>query len=84
MYKHKIDYGYGTAILINDKQGDEAIKDFYHKANQCFGIRKSITKEPEIEETQEVQDITGALFHNGDSILFDAENNKVLDEFETI
>lgn len=38
---YKIDYGFGKAALITPHEPEEA---FYRLANECFGIRKSISK----------------------------------------
>jgi len=42
MTQYKIDYEYGTAILITREKEKNPINLFYRLANQCFGIRKSI------------------------------------------
>ncbi len=42
MKAYKIDYEYGTAVLITREKEDNPLDLFYDLANQCFGIRKSI------------------------------------------
>lgn len=39
---HKIDYEYGTAVLLTRKKPKDVIDLFYDLAEQCFGIRKSL------------------------------------------
>ena len=42
MTSYKIDYEYGTAVLITSEKEENPLDLFYHLAEQCFGIRKSI------------------------------------------
>jgi len=42
MKAYKIDYEYGTAVLITKEPEKEPLDLFYDLAYQCFGIRKSI------------------------------------------
>ena len=48
-HKYKIDYGWNHAQFWT-REIDEAkvLEEFYEAASGCFGIRKSITKEPTI------------------------------------
>lgn len=39
---YKIDYEYGTAVLIAKTPEKDIVNLFYELASQCFGIRKSI------------------------------------------
>lgn len=39
----KIDYGFGIAELWGEFDINTVKREFYEKANQCFGIRKSIS-----------------------------------------
>lgn len=42
MKAYKIDYEYGTAVLITKEPEEKPLDLFYDLADQCFGIRKSI------------------------------------------
>jgi len=82
MNRYRIDYGWGVATFwCNQGDHETVVKEFYKCANSCFGIRKSITIDPEIlhescnaELPEEYQGlgITHLLFHSGDEIAFDS------------
>lgn len=83
--KYKINYGFGTAYLytpcVNWKER------FYELANQCFGIRKSIMYAHLIttEDAAPKDIIDGEherLEHNGDVIIWNAQGEKIKDEWE--
>jgi hypothetical protein len=87
----KIDYGDSIAELWGDFTEETVKKEFYRKANQCFGIRKSIMDYTllEFETDATLPDpwgkLTGAsaiLKHSGDTIVWDAENEKIKSEWD--
>ena len=83
-YMHKIDYEYGEAVVVNQTNDPkEVLEDFYEKAGQCFGIRKSIG-EVEITSTNEIGsgELTILSHSGGDTIVFDKENNKLVSEWD--
>lgn len=89
LYEYTIDYGYGVAEMVTTVPENKATECFYKLANQCFGIRKSITKDPEVRATRNVgrpgwwpADVVESLSHNGDLILWNAEGEKVKDEWD--
>lgn len=88
--KYTIDYTYGTAEMWTPVPPGEALRRFYQLANECFGIRKSIYQ-PEV--TGSIQEdlpepysaMPGAyemLQHSGDTIVWDAEGNKIVSEWD--
>lgn len=81
MNKYTINYGYGVADFYCEATEEKRIiTEFYNCANCCFGIRKSITREPSIEKQDHNVELplpyrdkgaTHFLSHGGgDQILF--------------
>jgi len=92
MRKYRIDYGNNRAVMWADVPEEEAIECFRGHAHRCFGIRKSITKEPEVLESAEeplpawarLDGAAVALEHNfpiSDKIVWNADGVKVLNEW---
>lgn len=92
---YKIHYGWNTTARLWTPAPPEAtISRFCHLANQCFGIRKSITREPVILEHREEDlpdpwsRLKGAhevLIHNPpieDTIVWNAKGKKIRDEWD--
>lgn len=83
--KYIIDYEHGIAELYTPSENWE--ERFYDLAGQCFGIRKSIgkvglNKQEEIEPKWKVVDEYERLEHNGDSIIWDKDGNKIKTEWD--
>lgn len=84
--KYVIDFGYGKAELYTPS--DDWESRFYHLANQCFGIRKSIAhaklisntnKEPQNKLDGEYE----RLEHSGwDVIVWNEKGEKIKSEFD--
>jgi hypothetical protein len=86
-----IDYGFGIAQLWGDFTAETVERVFYEHANQCFGIRKSISrceiKKLEEGEFPEVfgvkpRKIATVLKHSGDTIVWNAKGKKIKSEFD--
>lgn len=83
-----INYTYGVATMITPYQGD-ALQHFYELANQCFGIRKSIS-DPKVISVNEVErptwwreDYYESLKHSGgDIIVWNQSGDKVKSEWD--
>ena len=86
----RIDYGFGEADFYGDFDKDTVKRQFYHHANQCFGIRKSISdfKLLSIEEAglplpwRLIVGATTMLQHSGDTIVWDANGEKIKSEWD--
>ena len=91
-----IDYGSSLAVLVTPLEGDSqvVIHRFHELAGQCFGIRKSITKDPEIIQKEAPVEFPNwapkgtyeTLTHNirsgcPDTIAWNKEGKKVKDEW---
>lgn len=83
MKRYKINYGWSIAEFWTESPEGEVISEFYKCANACFGIRKSITREPSIIDQRDAplppeyqgKGVTHLLIHNppiADEIAFDA------------
>lgn len=87
-----VDYGFGQARLWGNFSREEVEKKFYHYANQCFGIRKSIAgcTLMSFEEGVNLPEVFGVapekmavvLKHNGDTIVWDDKDKKIKTEFD--
>ncbi len=55
--KYKIDYEYGTAVVITKDRSKDPLNLFYSLAGDCFGIRKSIGETKLLDE--ELIDFSG-------------------------
>jgi hypothetical protein len=83
-----IDYGWSEASIWIPDDADP-LRMFSLMANQMFGIRKSITRTPEAAIAANtppgldrvIVPYAMALSHDGDLATFDAEGNKLLDEW---
>ena len=92
MYKYEINYGWGIADMYSPVKKSEAINNFFKLANQCFGIRKCITKDPPVIISIEEKGIPGndknayeMLVHNKpipDVIVWDEDGNKIKSEWD--
>ena len=92
MSKAIINYGEGTAELIGNFKKEETENFFMNHANQCFGIRKSISnfklisfdKKGTLEEPWNL--MKGAetmLKHSGgDTIIWDDKGEKIKSEWD--
>lgn len=90
--KHaEIDYGDGGIANIWGEFDESTVEAFFEeKANQCFGIRKSIFHvKPLLIEDAELPEpwdkFDGAatvLKHNGDVIVWNASGEKIKSEFD--
>jgi hypothetical protein len=93
--KYKIDYDYehGHATLYTSATPPaEAIERFYHLANQCFGIRKSIGEVQVIstelhngipaEWKKRFRSGVELLTHHGDVAIWNAKGRKIKSEFD--
>ena len=92
--KYVIDYGWSTAKMWSPVSPDIATERFMQLANQCFGIRKSITETPTIKSVTEeplpepwakMHGAHEVLMHNPpfeDVIVWDAEGNKIKSEWD--
>lgn len=86
----KIDYGYGIAKFWGDFDEASCERAFYEKANQCFGIRKSIAGFSIVEMNDSPlpppwASLAGAawvLRHSGDTIVWDADGEKIKTEWD--
>jgi hypothetical protein len=86
-----IDYGYGIAHLWGDFTEETVKRAFYHHANQCFGIRKSIMgfTLDSIEEAAlpdpwaKLDGAATVLKHSGgDTIVWNADGDKIKSEWD--
>lgn len=83
--KYVIDFEEGIAHLYTqDKDWEER---FYHLANQCFGIRKSIAEvellcSSDVNPTGMIPKEVERLEHSGDLIIWDKEGNKIKSEWD--
>lgn len=84
-------FGSGVAdFWIDDPNGKLNESTFDHYANQCFGIRKSMSRFELLSvEDGEIplpwRDLPGAavcLKHNGDTIVWNAAGDKIKSEFD--
>lgn len=95
MKKYEINYGWGVADLYSPVEKEEAISRFFKLADQCFGIRKSITKDPPViisvqeenipEPWDEIEGAFEMLVHNKpipDIIVWDEEGEKIKSEWD--
>ena len=85
MNKYTIDYGFGTAILYTPSTDWE--NRFYHLAEQCFGIRKSIMwahliKHEEVMPKFLLVGEYERLEHNGDLIVWNEAGEKIKSEWD--
>lgn len=83
IYKYEIDYEYGKALFFtteSDKQ--KGIGDFLDKSGDCFGIRKSIGKVSVVDISKVGSKFGAALYHNGDSVLWNEMGEKIKSEFD--
>ena len=90
MIKYTIDYGWSTAqFWCPPDKAENVLRLFGQRANDCFGIRKSITKDPTITDAalEELPDWAPegsavAMQHGGgDTIAWGADGKKTLDEW---
>ena len=86
----EIDYGFGQADFWGTFTQETVERSFMEKANQCFGIRKSISDfvlismEPD-SLPKPWADLPGAatvLKHDGDTIVWNGEGEKIKSEFD--
>lgn len=92
MGKAMIDYGCGVAELIGDFAEENTERFFMTHANQCFGIRKSITDfkllsfDSDGELSEFWKTVEGAktfLKHSGgDTIVWDDAGEKIKSEWD--
>ena len=89
--KYSIDYGFGHAELWTDCGEDTVKRRFMQLANQCFGIRKSISGFSLIGSRDERlpkpwADLPGAtevLKHSGgDTIVWNDDGEKIKSEWD--
>jgi hypothetical protein len=84
--KYTINYGFGTAVLYTPSEDWK--ERFYTLANQCFGIRKSITIDPELVKHEDakpkimLRNEYERLEHSGDVVVWNKKGKKILSEFE--
>ncbi|MFS0710349.1 hypothetical protein [Brevundimonas phoenicis] len=86
-----INYGFGIARLWGDFTAETVERVFYKHANQCFGIRKSIScctvtsiKDDEFPKVFGVKPdrIAVVLMHSGDTIVWGRSGKKIKSEFD--
>lgn len=85
-----IDYGYGKAEFWGLFDATTVKREFMRHANQCFGIRKSISdfKLLSIEPGgapspwDKFPGATTVLRHSGDTIVWDAAGEKIKSEWD--
>jgi hypothetical protein len=86
-----INYGYGKAEFWGQFDQDTVERQFYRFANQCFGIRKSISRctilqldEASLPEPwSKLEGATTVLKHSGgDTIVWDADGEKIKSEWD--
>ncbi|WP_332657322.1 hypothetical protein [Brevundimonas sp.] len=86
-----IDYGFGVARLWGGFTAETVEREFYHRANQCFGIRKSISccvvRDLKAEPFPKVfgvkpERVVAVLKHNGDTIVWGKSGKKLKSEFD--
>ena len=85
-----IDYGYGVAQMWGDFDSKTVESFFYRHANQCFGIRKSISQcvvrelkkaaFPDVFGVQK-EDLAALLKHSGDTIAWGHDGEKIRTEW---
>lgn len=86
----EIDYGYGMAEYWGPFNADTVERDFMHHANQCFGIRKSISKFNLVTLCPEalpapwakLPGATRVLKQSGDTIVWGADDEKIKSEWD--
>ncbi len=86
----EIDYGYGKAEIWGTFDADTVERFFTRHANQCFGIRKSISQVVVLTiETGDLPDpwrqfegAAAVLKHSGDTIVWDADGTKIKTEWD--
>lgn len=88
-----IDYGFNRAILTSPCLKQEVINKFMGLSLQCFGIRKSITKDPKIIEINDIEALPNwapkgtweTLEYNfpiSDKVAWDKNGKKIKDEWD--
>lgn len=90
MKKAVVDYGFGGAVIYGEFDAETVEREFYNKANQCFGIRKSILsfRLVSIEDAalpepwDKLDGAATVLKHNGDTIVWNAAGAKIKSEFD--
>lgn len=92
MKKYRIDYGWSVAEFYTASPEDKVLGEFSECANNCFGIRKSITRNPKIVASHDAdlpekylgKNVTHVLVHNypfPDEIAFDATRTQGDNQF---
>lgn len=92
MVRYLIDYGWSVAqFWTQETEPEKVLADFHNKAGECFGLRKSITREPRIlsQGPAELPDwaphgTAVAMTHNPpleDRVAWDAAGVKVRNEW---
>jgi len=90
MMRADIDYGGPTAVFYGDFTAETVKAEFYDKANQCFGIRKSIMgfrlisiEAAELPEPWcKLEGAATMLKHSGDTIVWNAAGEKIKSEWD--
>lgn len=86
----EIDYGYGKAKIWGVFDADTVERFFMRHANQCFGIRKSISQfdllvivpEDLPDPWNKFEGAATVLKHSGDTIVWDADGTKLKTEWD--
>lgn len=86
----EIDYGGGTAEYWGPFDADTVERDFMRHANQCFGIRKSISQfsivvlcpEDLPEPWVKLPSATRVLKHSGYTIVWNSADDKIKSEWD--
>lgn len=89
MHAH-IDYGYGKADLFGTFTEETVERQFYRAANQCFGIRKSISDFKLLSIApaslpspwDKMEGAATVLMHSGDTIVWNADGEKIKSEWD--
>lgn len=92
MNEAEIDYGHGMAKMWGDFDAETVRGFFFQHANQCFGIRKSISGFRLISISQaaalpepwaKMEGATTVLKHSGgDTIVWNAKGEKIKSEWD--
>lgn len=90
MMKAEIKYGFGTAEFWGEFTAETVERQFYQHANQCFGIRKSISgftllsieEEALPEPWAQLNGASTMLKHSGDTIVWNAVGDKIKSEWD--
>jgi hypothetical protein len=86
-----IDYGFGRARFWGEFDPDSVERVFMNHANECFGIRKSISdfKLLEYKASEDLpspwnkfEGATTMLKHSGDTIVWNADCEKIKSEWD--